>query len=99
MIGVTLLIISVLVILVWLLLEFKRLKHRIFALFIIFLILFVYFTGLFVFKDTTIDYKSVPGLVSASKVYFSWVLSISGNFKTITSNAVGLDWKGNVTTK
>ena len=96
-IGVTLFIVAVVVIAIWVLLEVKRLKHRILAIVLVGAILFVYFTGLYVFKDTGIDYKSIPGVMDAFKTYFTWLFSVSGNFKSITSNAVALDWTGNQT--
>lgn len=97
MIGVALFTVSILVIVVWFLLEFKRLKHRLFAVFIICLILFLFFSGAYVFKDKEFDYKTVPGILSMMKTYCSWMFSVSGNFKTITSNAVHMDWSGNST--
>jgi hypothetical protein len=97
MIGVTLFIVAVVVIAIWVFIEIKRLKHKIFAVFLICLILFGYFSFLFVFKGKDINYKSIPGVIDATKIYFNWLFSIVGNFKSITTNAVKMDWQGNKT--
>lgn len=97
MIGVILFIIVLLSAIVWFSLEFKRFKHRIFAVFFVILLLFLYFSGVFVFKDTKIDFKSVPGIISAAKVYFTWLFSIGGNFGQIVTNAIKMNWSGNIT--
>ncbi|MBT3405326.1 hypothetical protein HN832_00445 [archaeon] len=97
MIGVILFVVAILVIVVWLMLEFQRLKHKFLAIFVIGFMLSVYFTGFYVFNGKEIDYKSVSGLIDMSKTYFSWLFSIAGNFKSLTVNAVKMDWKGNLT--
>ncbi len=96
-IGVALFIVVALVIAIWLIIEVKRLKHKIFAFMLIFAILFLYFSGTFVFKDHEIDFKSVSGIFSSGKLYFNWLFSLSGNFKAMTTYAVKMDWTGNQT--
>jgi len=97
MIGVALFVVAVLIIAIYFFVELKRLRHKIFALFLIALILFTYISFTVVIKDKEIDYKTVGGLTSAAKLYFSWLTSIFGNFKSITTHAIDMDWKGNQT--
>lgn len=92
MIGVTLFIVAVLVIAIWIIIEIKRLKHKVFAMFLIALILFTYFSFWVTLKGENIDYKSVPGIIEASKIYLNWLISIAENLKTITVNAVKMNW-------
>ena len=68
-----------------------------FATLLIALILFGYFSFTISFKDRTVDLKTVEGLMSASKIYFSWLGSVFGNLKSITTYAVKKDWNGNET--
>jgi len=96
MIGVTLFVVAVLVIGIWVILEVKRLKHRLAAILFIGGILFLYFTGYYVFKGVEVDYKSISGIIGASKTYFNWLLSVGDNFIEITGNVLGMDWKGNL---
>ena len=91
-VGTTLFIIAVLIIAIYVLVEIKRLRHKIFAIFLIGLILFTYVSFSVVLKDKDIDYKTIPGVTSASKLYFSWLFSVFGNLKSITTNAIKMDW-------
>jgi len=98
-IGTTLFILSILIIGIWIIIEIKRMRHKIFALFLIGLILFLYFSITTVFSDREVDLTSVSGIIDATKVYFSWLGTISSNFKLITSSVTKMDWKGNSTIK
>lgn len=96
-IGVAVLIISVLVIAIWVVIEIKRLKHKLFAIFLIGLILFAYLSFTFSLRGQDIDIKTIPGVIEASKLYFSWLGSAFGNIKSITINAIKMDWGANKT--
>lgn len=96
-ISTTLIVISVLSILIWVFIEIQRLKHKLFAIALIGMIVLGYVSFAFVLKGQDINYKSVEGLTQASKIYFSWLGAVLGNFKIITSNAIKMDWSGNST--
>lgn len=96
-IGTTLLIISVLIAAIWIIIEIKRFKHKIFAVFLIAIILFFYLSFTLTIKGQNIDLKTVPGLIEASKTYLIWVGSAFENIKSITANVVGMDWTNNET--
>ncbi len=93
-IGVTLLIVGILIIAIWVLVELKRFRHKFFAIFLIALILFSYLSFTLILKGKNIDLKTSSGIIQAGKLYFSWLGSIFGNFKTITTNAIKMDWAG-----
>ena len=93
--GVVFLVISALVIVIWVLIEFKRFEHKLFAYFLIGIILVVAASFSVVTSSYDIDYGSASGLMTAGKVYFSWVGSVFVNFKTMTSHAINLDWQMN----
>jgi len=95
MIGVTLIIISVLIVAIWVVIEVKRLQHKLFAIFLIGLILFIYLSGFFVFKGQDIEFTSIEGVMNASKLYLSWMGTVWENTVTIVGNAIQLDWAGN----
>lgn len=92
-IGVTLFVITILVAVVWILIEFQRFKHKMLAIFLIGLILFSYISFSSVLKGKDIDYGSVDGMAKATGLYFSWLGGVFGNVKSITAHAVSLDWK------
>jgi len=91
-VGIALFVVSILIIAIWIIIEVKRLKHKIFAIFLIALILFTYVSFAITLKGKDIDFKTVPGMVLAGKLYFSWLVSVFGNMKSITVNAIQMDW-------
>ncbi len=97
MIGGALFIVAVAVIAIWIIIEVKRLKHKIFALFLIGIIIAVYLSALFVFSGQNVDLSTATGVLSAGKLYMSWLGTVFTNVKTITANAVGLDWNNEKT--
>lgn len=94
-IAVTIIIIALVIALIWIVVELRRFKHKFFAIFLILLILFSYFGFVVTLKGKDINYKSTDGLQTVAKLYFIWVGQVFKNFKSITANAVKLDWKGN----
>jgi len=96
-VGVVFFIIAILVIAIWVIIEAKRMRHKIFAIFLIALILFSYISASLIFKGQDIDLKTVPGVVIASKIYFSWLGSVFNNLKQITTKAIKMDWGTNKT--
>jgi len=78
-------------------LRVKHLKHKIFAVIIILFILFFYTTAATLIREHDIDFTSFDGIVSATKIYFSWLVSMFSNLKDVTSNVIKMDWTGNLT--
>ncbi len=95
MVSLTWIIIGVIIAAIWIIIEMKRMKHKLFAIFLIGLILFVYITAVFVFKDRNIDFGTFEGIKEASSLYFSWLGSTFGNLKIITGNVIKMNWAGN----
>lgn len=93
-ISAALFIVALIVAVIWLVIASKRLRHKMFAIFLIALVIFTFLSFSMVVKKNNIDLKTVPGMVDAGKLYFSWLLSVFGNVKTITGNAIGMDWAG-----
>ena len=96
-IGITVLVVAVLIIAIWVIIEMKRMRHKIFALFLIGLILFSYLSFSFVLKDKEVNLTSIAGIEEAVGLYFSWLGTVFTNFKSITSKAIDMNWKGNET--
>jgi len=90
--GVAIMIIGVVIIAIWIVIELKRMRHKVFAIFLIVLIIFSYLSITNVLKGQDIDLKTTSGLIQGTKIYFAWLGSAFGNLKTITSNAIKMDW-------
>lgn len=89
---IPLLIVAVAITAIWLIIEFKRFRHKLLLIFLIVTILSIYISFTWVLRNNNVDLTTLSGIKEASKFYFSWLGSVFGNFKTITSNAVKLDW-------
>ena len=90
-------IVAVLIVLIWVVVEVKRMKHKVFAIVLIALILLTYFSFSSVFRGKDVDLRSIPGIVEAGKIYLSWLGGIFSNFRTLTGNVVDMNWKSNIT--
>ena len=91
--GIVLIIILA-VIVIWLLAEFKRFRHRAWVVFLILLILFSYFGFMMSIKGKGLDLTTANGIQTGGKLYFAWLGTVFQNTKSITAHAVKLDWKG-----
>ncbi|PIN91190.1 hypothetical protein COU57_01505 [Candidatus Pacearchaeota archaeon CG10_big_fil_rev_8_21_14_0_10_32_14] len=89
---------AVILVAFYLLTELKRMKHKFFAVFVILVIVLFIGTAYFVFKDRPLDLNSFEGFKDASKVYMTFLGSAFDNTKTITSNAIRMDWSAKNTT-
>ena len=96
--GFSWVIIIVLVVAFLLLLKARHIKHRFFALILVLLLIFVYFTSTSLLSGKNIDFKTFDGWVSAGRIYFSWLWHAGGNVKELTGNAIKMDWSENSTT-
>lgn len=90
--SATFFIVAVLVVGIWVLIEIKRLKHKLFAMFLIGLIIFTYVTFTVSLKGKDVDLKTIPGVINAGKLYASWLGTLFTNAKTITAYAVKQNW-------
>jgi len=93
-VGVAVFIVGILIIVVWLLVEMKRMRHKLFAIVLIILILLFYVSAYYVFKDREVDLKSYSGIKEASGIYFTYLGGVFGNMKSITTNAIKMNWGG-----
>lgn len=94
-VGFAFFVVVALILVIWIFIEIKRMRHKLFAIFLIALILFTYISFSVVLRGKNIDYTSVSGWTTAGKLYFSWLGNAFENFKTLTSSAVKMDWEGN----
>lgn len=96
-IGITVFVVALLVVAIWVAIEIKRVKHKLFAIFWIGFILLAYFTFVMAFKGVDTNFTTFSGIIMASKVYFNYISAMTGNFVQITANVIKMDWAPNVT--
>jgi hypothetical protein len=96
--NVVIFIIAIIIVVIWVTYGLKKIRHKFLALFLIALVLFSFLSFGIVFRGKDISIKSVSDLGNAVKLYFSWLINVFGNLRSITTNAVKMDWAGNNTT-
>lgn len=89
-IGWIIIIIAILAI--FFLSKINNAKHKFSLIIIVLLIVFFYFTFTSVAKSNSINLGTASGVFSTGKLYLSWLVHGFGNVKTITGNAVRMDW-------
>ena len=90
-------VIAALVILGFIFIKMMHIKHKVYLILLIILILFVYVSATKVLSGQNFDFKSSSDVGKAVKLYFSWLGGVAGNFKNMVANAIKLDWRLNET--
>lgn len=85
------LIVIVLVVLI-LLFKYKEMRHKLGLTLAILLFLFVAVSVVHFYTNNTTDLSTFDGVVSAGKLYFSWLGSFASNIVKISGYAVNQDW-------
>lgn len=67
-------------------------RHKIFVFLVIILALFLYVSIAYVASKNNLDFSSVDGASKSVKIYGGWLFNVFGNFKSLTGNAIKLDW-------
>lgn len=90
-------IISVIVVLVIMFIKAKAFRHKFFMITFLVVLLFIYITYSKVAAANSISINSLGDFFKAGKIYFSWLGNAVFNLKSLTSNAVKMNW--NITNK
>lgn len=78
-----------------LLFQLNHMKHKVIAMVIIVLVLFFYVSFTSVVSTNNIEMDSAGDFFSAIRVYFSWLGHSFSNMKTLSGNAVRMNWVKN----
>lgn len=85
-------IIIVLIVIAFFLLKTNHFRHRMWIILLIFLALFLYISITLVNAKHDLDANSTEGFFNSVKVYMGWLANGFQNLKTITGNAIKMDW-------
>jgi len=91
-IGMSFFVIAIVIILIWFFLEIKRMRHKLWAFFLIGLILFTYISFTASLKNNDVELNSIDGVIDAGKLYISWLGGVFMNLKSISAYATKQDW-------
>jgi len=86
------LIIILVIFAIFFILKIKHIRTKTFTVFALLLLLFLYFTFVNVTKELSQDIRSIEGVVTATKMYFSWLGQGFSNLKVLTANAARMNW-------
>ena len=89
------LIVGVLIAVIFLFVKLKYIKHKLSWILILFLVLLFYVGFLASTSGEDIDFKSFEGSQTAIRLYLTWLGNSFDNMKTLTGQAVKLDWGAN----
>ena len=67
-------------------------KSKIYFFGILILLTFVIITGAGIVKKNSLDITSFSGIAQFTKLYFVWIGHAIGNMKSLTGNAVNMEW-------
>ena len=85
------LIILAFVFAVFLIFKTGHFRPKLWAIFAVLLLLFLYVSYSLATKDAGLDF-SLDGIGKGAGLYLSWLGSAFGNFKVLMGHAVNLDW-------
>ena len=86
------LIIIVLVVIGIFTIKMNHLRHKFFIVLVVLLALFFYASITFVASKNNIKLDTYEGFSKAIQIYGGWLVNLFGNFKSLTGNAVKMDW-------
>ncbi len=82
----------VLVALIFLFVKFRYIKHKMSWILILAGVFFLYMTFMVSIAGHDVNLTSIEGLEESGKIYLTWMGNAFENVKTLTTNAVKLDW-------
>lgn len=86
------LIIALVVVVLFLILKYREIRHKLSFIVILVLLLVLGVTFWNVYSTNHLKLDSFDGVTRAGKVYFSWLGSVFGNLKGLTAYAIKQDW-------
>ena len=92
-----LIVIIALIAAIFLFVKVKYLKHKLSWVIILVLVLVFYIGFLASTAGENIDFSTFEGSQTAIKLYFTWLGNSFSNMKSLTGEAVKLDWGTNTT--
>lgn len=95
--GVTWFIVFMSIFITIVVLKVTNTKQAIVVKLVMILFIFLALTLGYVYVQTNPNFDSAESVIGFGKTYFLWVGSFFGNIKTITSDAINLNWEVNKT--
>jgi len=85
-------IIAILVLVAIVLLKTNHFRHKMWISVLVILVLFLYVSVTFVNAKNELNFDSTEGALDFVKIYYGWLANGFHNMKSITGNAIKMDW-------
>src|SRR3989344_791053 len=85
-------IVIVALLVLWLFVKFKEIRHRLFGTVILLLILSMFLTASYVIKKNSLDLREEGSFGKFTKYYMVWIGGIFSSAKQITGSVASYDW-------
>ena len=85
-------IVAVLVIIALFILKANHFKHRLWVLILISITIFLILSVTVVYSKYNLEFNSVDSSINSAKIYFGWLANGFTNLKSLTGNAIKMDW-------
>ncbi len=82
---------------IYIVFELMKVKHGVFSIFLIVILLLFLLSLVFVFRNNHPDLNTFGGIKDAAGVYVDWLGLTWNNFRSLTGNAAKTDWNVNKT--
>lgn len=89
-------LIVALLVVIFLLVKLKEIRHRSFMIFFVIILIFVIITAGQLVSKNNINLSKFEDVMLLGKLYFSWLKHVLGNLVQLTGNAVKQDWSLNM---
>ena len=90
-------IVVILIVLALVVVKVRHIRHKTFIFIVLILLVFFYISVSRVISSQNLNLGTFDGIMTAGKIYFSWLVHAGGNAKIIVGNAIKMDWVGNAT--
>jgi len=88
---------AVIVVIIFLLVKARYVKHKLVWVLIFVLVFFFYVSFVWSGISKNVDLRTFEGVKTAGTVYFAWLTNAFGNIKTITGEVINMNWNINRT--
>ena len=85
-------IIAILVVFALFALKVNKMRHGIWIIVIILLVLFLYVSVTLIYSNNKVELNTSEGIFQAGKVYLGWLGNGFQNLKVIMGNVIKMDW-------
>lgn len=90
-------VIGLAIVIIFILLKFKEIRHKLGFLLVVGLVLFLVLSFATIYSSNNLDLTNFAGVMKAGELYVSWLGTAFQNVKGISAYVINQDWGINLT--